>query len=134
MRTIQISVADLSYAASLSSKLEQSGVKGMVCVDVPDVDKGGVLVMDVNALDRIRPPLANPDRVVLVAPEDGYDLGRAFEAGIKSVVSDRDALETVLLAIMAADLRVARSAAAEQRTHGGAASMPEPRGRSPVRG
>jgi hypothetical protein len=112
MRTIQISVADLSYAESLSKKLEQSGVKEVLCVEVPDVDKRGVLVMDVNALDRIRAPLANPERVVLVVPESGYDLGRAFEAGIKSVVSDRDAKETVLLAIMAADLRVARFAAA----------------------
>jgi hypothetical protein len=112
MRTIQISVADSDFAANLSRKLEQSGVEEVVCVDVPDVERGGVLVMDLNALDCVRLPLANPDRVVLVTPDDGCDFDRAFEAGIKSVVSGRDALDTVLLAIMAADLQVTRSAAA----------------------
>jgi len=112
MRTIQIAVADRGFVAELSRKLKQSGAGDVVCVDVPDVDTGGVLLMDVDALRSVPLPLANPERVVLIAPEGAGELDRAFDAGIKSVVSTRDPLDTVLLALMAAELRVSRSAAA----------------------
>jgi hypothetical protein len=120
MRTIQIAVADRGFVANLSKILEQSGAAEFVCVDVPDVERGGVLVLDVDALGRIPTPLAHPERVVLLAPEDQGELTRAFEAGIKSVVSNRDALDTVLLAILAVDLGVSRSAAASSGRSPGA--------------
>lgn len=112
MRAIQIAVADRGLVAKLSKKLEQSGAADVVCVDVPDVERGGVLLLDVSALRRVPRPLANPERVVLIAPEDEAELSRAFDAGIKSVVTARDDLDTILLAVMAADLRVSRTAAA----------------------
>ncbi|MCL5746334.1 MAG: hypothetical protein M1541_20785 [Acidobacteria bacterium] len=133
MRTIQIAIADLSYVARLSRMLEQNGAGRVVCVDVPDVEKGGVLVMDGGAFDRLSSPLSDPERVVLVARGGSRDPDRAFEAGIKSVVSNRDPLDTVLLAIMAADLRASRSAAAEKSSVAGtSSSRPGGSGESPA--
>jgi len=106
MRTIQIAVAGAGFAASLSSLLLQSGAGDVVCVDVPDAGKAGVLVLDNRALERVARPLPRPECVVLIAPEQGRALDCAFAAGIKSVVSRRDPLDVILLAVLAASLNV----------------------------
>jgi DNA-binding NarL/FixJ family response regulator len=95
--------------------LGKSGVWEILRVDVPDAARAGVVVVDGDALERLAAPLENPERVVLVDRGDGVDLDRAFEMGIKSVVSSRDPLDTVLLAIMAAGLRASRSMAGVSR-------------------
>ncbi len=104
MRTIQIAVADVGYAASLSSLLLQNGAGEVVCVDVPDAGKEGVLVLDSRALERVARPLPHPECVVLIAPEHGLALDYAFAAGSKAVVSRRDPLDVGLLAVLAASL------------------------------
>jgi hypothetical protein len=71
-----------------------------------------VLVLDESAFARLPLPLSNPERVVLITRKDPQLLAQAWEAGIVSVVSDEDPISTVLLAIMAAALRVAKSHAA----------------------
>jgi hypothetical protein len=72
-----------------------------------------VLVLDEDALARTALPLPYPERVVLIARKDPQHLSQAWDAGIVSVVSDDDPPSTVLLAIMAAALRVPRSKATE---------------------
>jgi len=115
MRTIQIAVSDDRYAGDLSRILGMSGTWEILRVDVPDVARSGVVVVDEAALERLAAPIETPERVVLVDQGDGVDLDRAFEIGIKSVVSSRDPLDTVLLAVMAADLRASRSTAGVSR-------------------
>ncbi len=53
-------------------------------------------------------PLSNPERVVLITRKDPQLLAQAWDAGIVSVVSCEDPVNTVLLAIMAAALRVGK--------------------------
>jgi hypothetical protein len=53
-------------------------------------------------LGLLRQPISNPERVVLIAGNDSGDLARAWEAGVNSVITDRDPLNTAVLAIMAA--------------------------------
>jgi hypothetical protein len=65
-----------------------------------------VLVMDEVQLNRVRLPLPYPERVVLLTRKDPVNLSQAWEAGIVSLVSPDDPPNTVLLAIMAAALRV----------------------------
>src|ERR1035437_3004659 len=47
-----------------------------------------------------------PERIVLITHQDDQLMAEAWEAGIVSVVSQQDPISTVLLAIMAAGLRV----------------------------
>jgi hypothetical protein len=68
--------------------------------------------MDEDAFYRLPLPLAFPERVVLITRKDPQHLSRAWEAGIVSVVSVDDAPATVLLAIMAAALRIPKAQAA----------------------
>ena len=109
MRTVQLSIANAGYAAALQKALSRSGPWHVESVDRPDRGRPSVAVLDELAFARLPLPLVNPERVVLIARQDPEALAQAWEAGIVSVVSNEDQLPTILLAIMAAALRVARS-------------------------
>ena len=64
------------------------------------------MVLDQAALEQLPLPLSNPERIVLITHRDPQLMAEAWEAGIVSVVSEQDPISTVLLAIMAAGLRV----------------------------
>ncbi len=109
MHTVQLSVADGVYAAAVREALSRSCACHVESVDRPDMAQPSVLVVDELAFARLPLPLSNPERVVLITRKDPQLLAQAWEAGIVSVVSERDPINTVLLAIMAAALRVAKS-------------------------
>lgn len=109
MHTVQLSVADGVYAAAVRNALSRSCACHVESVDRPDPSQRCVLVLDEIAFARLPLPLSNPERVVLITRKDPQLLAHAWEAGIVSVVSAEDPINTVLLAIMAAALRVAKS-------------------------
>ena len=112
MQTVQLSIADAVYGAVVRDALARSGPWHLESVERPDLSRRCVVVLDEGAFHRLTPPLSNPERVVLITRKEPQLLAQAWEAGIVSVVSDEDPLNTVLLAIMAAALRVAKSAPA----------------------
>ncbi|MCZ2074029.1 MAG: hypothetical protein HUU41_04005 [Bryobacteraceae bacterium] len=116
METVQLAITDVPYANALREILVRNGAFEVLCVDRPDSVLGGVLVLDADHLDLLPAPLANPERVVLIARNDPTLLTRAWEAGVNSVVFEKDPLNTVVLAIMSARLRLPRS---ERLTGGG---------------
>ena len=109
MQTVQLSIADAVYAAAVREALARSGPWHMESVDRPDLTHKCVLVIDETAFQRLPLPLPNPERIVLITRKDPELLAQAWDAGIVSVVSEDDPLNTVLLAIMAAALRVTKA-------------------------
>jgi len=109
MQTVQLSIADRRYEASIREALSRSCAWRIESVEAPDLAQECVLVLDEAAFARLPLPLTNPERVVLITRKDRQALAEAWDAGIVSVVSDADPLSTVQLAIMAAALRVAKS-------------------------
>jgi hypothetical protein len=109
MQTVQLAVADGVYAATVREALSRSCACHVENVDRPDLSQQCVMVLDELAFARLPLPLSNPERVVLITRKDPQLLAQAWEAGIVSVVSEDDPISTVLLAIMAAALRVAKS-------------------------
>ena len=109
MQTVQLSIADGRYEAAVREALARSCAWHVESVDRPDPSQQCVLVLDEAAFARLPLPLSNPERVVLITRKDPQMLAEAWDAGIVSVVSDDDPMSTVLLAIMAAALRVAKS-------------------------
>jgi hypothetical protein len=105
-RTVQLAVVDTAYAAALRESLLHSGPWHVDCVEDPDPALPQVLVVDEIAFNRLPSPLPNPERVVLIMRHDPDLMAQAWEAGIVSVVSNEDPLSTVLLAVMAAALRI----------------------------
>src|SRR3954447_13448863 len=109
MQTVQLSIADNRFAESVREALARNCAWQIESVKAPDLSQECVLVLDETAFARLLLPLANPERVVLITRKDPQTLAEAWDAGIVSVVSEADPLNTVLLAIMAAALRVAKS-------------------------
>jgi hypothetical protein len=109
MRTVQLSIADASYAAALREALSHTGPWRVETVEDPDPALPCVLVLDELSFAKLPLPLPNPERVVLISPQQPQLLARAWDASIVSVVSTEDSLPTVLLAIMAAALRINKS-------------------------
>ncbi len=64
-------------------------------------------MLDEAAFEHLRLPLSHPERIVLITRQDPQLLAQAWDAGLVSVLSQHDPMSTVLLAIMAAALRVA---------------------------
>jgi hypothetical protein len=108
MDVIQVAISDAAYAAALRQRLERSGNWEVRCVETPNLEAGGVVVVDASVFERLPRPLPHPERVVLVTTNEPEQLSRAWEAGIVSLVYQKDPLDTALLAIMAARLRAAR--------------------------
>ena len=109
--TVQLSIADAGYAAALREALTRTGPWHVEMVDRPDPATPCVLVLDESSFERLPLPLLNPERVVLISQQDPQLLARAWDASIVSVLSTEDSLPTVLLAIMAAALRIGKSQA-----------------------
>jgi hypothetical protein len=106
MQTVQLAIADGMYAAALREALSHTCAWHVESVERPDPSRPCVLVLDQSALERLPLPLANPERIVLITHRDSQLMAEAWEAGIVSVVSEQEPMSTVLLAIMAAGLRV----------------------------
>jgi hypothetical protein len=111
MQTVQLSITDALYAASLREALSRNCAWHVESVERPDPSCHGVMVVDQDTFERLSLPLSNPERIVLISRKEPGLLAEAWEAGIVSVVSREDPLNTVLLAIMAAGLRVDKSRA-----------------------
>jgi hypothetical protein len=107
MQTVQLSIADGQYAAAIREALSRSCAWHVESVGCPDATRQCVLVLDEFAFAKLPLPLSNPERIVLIARKNPRVLAEAWEAGIVSVTSADDPISTVLLAIMAAALRVA---------------------------
>ena len=106
MQTIQLAITDPAYAEALRDALVRSGPWQVERVGTPRPDEGCVLVMDEQCLNRVSLPLPYPERVVLLTRKAPAKLSHAWAAGIVSLVSPDDPPNTVLLAVMAAALRV----------------------------
>jgi hypothetical protein len=106
MEMIQLAITDNAYAAALRDLLVRTAGCKVMTVESPNTRAEGVVVLDSKALERLPSEIPNPERVVLITPNDPRLLSRAWEAGIVSVVFDNDPMNTALLAIMAARLRV----------------------------
>jgi hypothetical protein len=106
MQTVQLAIADGVYAAALREALSHSCAWHVESVDRPDSSRPCVMVLDQAALAYLPAPLDNPERIVLITHRDAQLMAEAWDAGIISIVSEEDPISTVLLAIMAAGLRV----------------------------
>jgi hypothetical protein len=106
MQTVQLAIMDSAYEAALRDALVRSGPWRVESVNSPRPGERCVLVMDEVCLNQVPLPLPYPERVVLLTRKDPAHLSHAWDVGIVSLVSPDDPPSTVLLAIMAAALRV----------------------------
>lgn len=105
MGSIQLVLSDTAKAEALRGVLARSAQREVVCADIPDLESACAVVVDQDHFSALPLPLPNPDRVILLASNDPGSLKSAWDAGVSSVVSEQDSLNTVVLAILAVCLR-----------------------------
>ncbi len=102
---IQLALNDSARANTLRALLSRSAGIPVICVDCPVMEDACVVVVDPPHLTRLPAPLPHPERVVLISRGDAGTLKYAWDAGVSSVISEEDPLNTAVLAILAACLR-----------------------------
>lgn len=105
MGSIQVSLSDANRARALCALLERSTQTPVVCTDKPDLENACAVVLDIESFHRLPQPVEHADRIVLIAGNDALHLKEAWEAGVHSVLSEQDPLNTVVLAVLATCLR-----------------------------
>ena len=122
METIQVAIANAAYATALRELLAHNAGWRILSVEAPDPRIEGVIVVDSQSIDGLPRAIENPQRVVLITPNEAPYLAKAWEAGIVSVVFEDDPINTAILAIMAARLRVTKAGSRSEVAPGKSAS------------
>ncbi len=105
MGSIQLVLSDMAKQDALRTLLVRSTPVPVRCVESPDFESACVVVMDGLNFGTRLSQIIHPDRVVLITRNDPGSLREAWEAGINSVLSEQDSLNTVVLAVLATCLR-----------------------------
>jgi len=109
MTTVQIIMANRKYATELERLLVRDGRHRVLQVDAPDECEAGVVVMDSGSFHEFQEAPCHPEQVVLVVGHEEGLLTKAWEAGLRSVVYDDEPIQTALLAVIAAELRLLKA-------------------------
>lgn len=105
MGSIQVSLSDANRAEALCALLERSTQTPVVRTEKPDLENACAVVLDIESFHRLPQPVEHAERIVLIAGNDALHLKEAWEAGVHSVLSEQDPLNTVVLAVLATCLR-----------------------------
>jgi hypothetical protein len=106
MSTIQIVLSDFEYARWLQARFSRDG-HTVTVGDSPDLNLGGVIVLDAGWLDRV--DLSNlSERLVVITSRDiSINLADMWKAGVRFIVYRDDPIELAQLAVLAVELRLA---------------------------
>ena len=105
MGSIQIALSDSAKADALRILLARSTHAPVMCVETPNFEEACAVVLDGRRFSAEPGPLTHPERIVLITNNDPANLREAWEAGVNSVLSEQDPLNTVVLAVLASCLR-----------------------------
>jgi len=109
-KTIQLVFHNAAYAESLAGILFLDGEHDVHVTDRPDPALDGIVVAHEDGLEGLIATLC-PERIVLVARQDTRQLERIWDAGIRYVVFEETALQSLHLAILGAELKLGRGEA-----------------------
>lgn len=105
MSTIQIVLQDFEYARTLEALFSGDGYAVTVRYS-PDLNLGGVIVLDAGWMDRVEFGKHAERLVVITRRDASINLADMWAAGIRSLVHREDPMENARLAILAAELRL----------------------------
>ncbi len=106
---VQLVLEDANYAKCLCDLLTLKARHRVFIMDSPETAIDGVVVVDGHFLLAHTELLSEiPERLVVLSGNDIQDLERIWKAGVQHVVFKGDPPGTAELAVMAAELRLAR--------------------------
>jgi hypothetical protein len=104
MKTVQVAIHDSEQADTLRELLVGDGVHQVHVLERPNMAIAGVIVMDIDHLERSGALFGARDRLVVMASRASADLTTLWRAGVRHVVFQGDAPTTVRLAVLATEL------------------------------
>jgi hypothetical protein len=104
MKTVQVAIHDSEQANTLRKLLVGDGVHQVHLVERPSIAIAGVIVMDIDHLERSGALAGARDRLIVMASKASADLARLWEAGVRHVVFHGDAPPAVRVAVLATEL------------------------------
>jgi len=110
MKTVQLAIHDSDYAQLLRNLLLRDGMHRVYLVDRPDLRMDGIIVIDESRFQDLTLHDSEPDRFVVITRKGTEHLAKVWDAGIRHVVFEEDPANTAQLAIIAAELRLPRTA------------------------
>lgn len=102
-----MAIRDSEHAHSLRDLLLGDGVHQVHLVERPNLAIPGVIVMDVDRLEKSGALAGGRERLVVMASKASGDLARVWKAGVRHVVFQGDAPRTVRMAVLATELSLA---------------------------
>ena len=108
MSTIQIVLSDFEYARWLQARFSRDG-HTVTVRDSPDLNLGGVIVLDAGWLDRVDLRSLSERLVVITSRDTSINLADVWAAGVRYIVDREDPIEQAHLAVLAAELRLTRA-------------------------
>jgi hypothetical protein len=104
MTIVQLAMRDWEHACSLRDLLLGDNAHQVHVVESPNLAIQGVIVMDLDLLERSGVLASGRERLVVVASKSSADLARVWKAGVQHVVFHGDAPKTVRVAVLATEL------------------------------
>jgi hypothetical protein len=109
MNTVQVAIRDSEHAYSLRDLLLGDGAHQVHLVERPNLALAGVILMDIDHLERSVAVAGGRERLVVMASKASADLARVWKAGVRHVVFHGDAPRTVRVAVLATELSLTAS-------------------------
>jgi len=104
MKTVQVAIHDSEQADTLRKLLVSDGLHQVHLVERPCTAIAGVIVMDIDHLERSGSLAGARERLIVMASKASADLARLWEAGVRHVVFHGDAPRAVRVAVLATEL------------------------------
>jgi hypothetical protein len=104
MKTVQVALRDSEHAYSLRELLLGDGVHQVHLVERPNLAIAGVIVMEVDHLEKSGALAGGQERLVVMASKASADLARLWKSGVRHVVFHGDSPRTVRVAVLATEL------------------------------
>jgi len=104
MKTVQVAIHDSEQADLLRELLVGDGAHQVYLVERPNMKMPGVIVMDIDHLEKSGALAGVRERVVVMASRASGDLAKLWKAGLRHVVFHGDPPKAVQVAVLAIEL------------------------------
>jgi hypothetical protein len=107
VKTVQVALRDSEQAQWLRDLLIRDGLHQVHLMEQPDMTIAGVIITDIDHLEGSGVLAEGRERLVVVTSRANSDLYKVWSAGIRHVVFQGDAPQTVRVAVLATELTLA---------------------------
>jgi len=107
-----VAIQDPEYAVCIRNLLVQDGAHRVHVVERPDVNLGGVIIVDAAALNTLSLLPTDQARLVVIVHQERDDLSKVWDAGVRHVVFHGDPPTRARAVVLGVELSLGWTASA----------------------